>query len=109
MSKADRPAVTDAYFYLRDQNLEPEGRELLHRVREFMEKSVAPVINHYWTREEFPHDLIPGLAGLDIAGLACVGYGCPGGSSLLDGMIALELARVDPSIATFMGVHGGLA
>jgi glutaryl-CoA dehydrogenase len=28
---------------------------------------------------------------------------------LLDGMIALELARVDPSIATFMGVHGGLA
>ena len=24
-------------------------------------------------------------------------------------MIALELARVDPSIATFMGVHGGLA
>ena len=24
-------------------------------------------------------------------------------------MIAMELARVDPSIATFMGVHGGLA
>ena len=74
-----------------------------------MEKSVAPVINHYWIREEFPHDLVPGLAELGIAGLACEGYGCPGGSSLLDGMIALELARVDPSIATFMGVHGGLA
>jgi glutaryl-CoA dehydrogenase len=79
------------------------------RVRDFMEKNVAPVINHYWTREEFPHDLVPGLAGLGIAGLACAGYECPGGSSLLDGMIAMELARTDPSIATFMGVHGGLA
>ena len=28
---------------------------------------------------------------------------------LLDGMIAMELARVDPSIGTFFGVHGGLA
>ena len=24
-------------------------------------------------------------------------------------MVAMELGRVDPSIATFMGVHGGLA
>ena len=37
------------------------------------------------------------------------GYGCPGRSSLLDGMIAMELSRGDPSMATFMGVHGGLA
>jgi glutaryl-CoA dehydrogenase len=102
-------AIIDADFYSLEQLLDPAGREQLLAVREFMEKSVAPVINHYWTREEFPFDLVPGLAGLGIAGLACDGYGCPGGSSLLDGMIALELARVDPSIATFMGVHGGLA
>jgi hypothetical protein len=41
MPKADRPAATDADFYLLEQMLEPEGRELLHRVREFMEKSVV--------------------------------------------------------------------
>ena len=74
-----------------------------------MEKEVAPVINRYWTREEFPHDLVPGLAALGIAGLACEGYDCPGGDPLFDGMVAMELARVDCSIATFMGVHGGLA
>jgi glutaryl-CoA dehydrogenase len=28
---------------------------------------------------------------------------------VLDGFIALELARVDSSIATFVGVHGGLS
>jgi glutaryl-CoA dehydrogenase len=109
MPNAARTAVTDADFYLLEQNLEPEGRQLLHRVREFMEKSVQPVINHYWTREEFPHDLLPGLRQLGIAGLAYAGYGCPGGGNLLDGMIAMELARVDPSIGTFFGVHSGLA
>ena len=109
MSNADRTAVTDADFYLLEQSLEPEGRQLVHRVREFMEKSVQPVINHYWTREEFPHDLLPGLRQLGIAGLAYAGYGCPGGGNLLDGMIAMELARVDPSIGTFFGVHSGLA
>ena len=99
----------DADFYSLEQLLDDDGLRRVMAVREFMEKSVAPVIDHYWIREEFPTDLIPGLAGLGIAGLACEGYECPGGDSLLDGMIALELARVDCSIATFMGVHGGLA
>jgi glutaryl-CoA dehydrogenase len=109
MPSADRTAVTDADFYLLEQSLEPEGRQLLHRVREFMEKSVQPVINHYWTREEFPHDLLPGLRQLGTAGLAYSGYGCPGGGHLLSGMVAMEVARVDPSIGTFLGVHSGLA
>ena len=69
---------------------------------------MQPVINHYWTREEFPHDLVPGIR-LGIAGCGYKGYGCPGGGCLLDGMIAMELARVDSSIATFFGVHSGLA
>jgi glutaryl-CoA dehydrogenase len=96
-------------FYALEQLLDPAGRQQLLAVREFMETEVAPVINHYWTREEFPRQLIPGLAALGIAGLACEGHGCPGGDPLLDGMIAMELARTDCSIATFMGVHGGLA
>jgi glutaryl-CoA dehydrogenase len=107
--KSTDPLVTDADFYLLEQQLEPEGRQLLRRVREFMEKSVQPVINQYWTREEFPHDLVAGMRDLGIAGLGYSGYGCPGGSSLLNGMVAMELARVDPSIGTFFGVHGGLA
>ena len=109
MPSADRVAATDADFYLLEQSLEPAGRQLLHQVREFMEKSVQPVINHYWTREEFPHELVGGLHQLGIAGVGYSGYGCPGGGCLLDGMIAMELARVDSSIATYFGVHSGLA
>jgi len=101
--------AADADFYGLEQLLDDAGRETIRRTREFMTKEIEPVINHYWTREEFPHELIAGFAGLGIAGTAYEGYGCPGGGPLLDGMIALELARADPSISTFMGVHSGLA
>jgi glutaryl-CoA dehydrogenase len=84
-------------------------RELMARVREHMTTTVEPVINEYWTRAQFPHELVPGFAQLGIAGVQFDGPGCPGRSSLADGMISMELARTDPSIATFFGVHGGLA
>ncbi len=89
--------------------LDEEDRKHLERVRAFMTVNVEPVINDYWTRAQFPHELVPGLAELGIAGLQFDGPGCPGRSSLLDGMTSMELARVDPSIQTCMGVHGGLA
>ena len=104
-----RDPIADADFYAVEQVLDEPGRVQLARVREFMEKEVEPVINRYWTREEFPQEILPGLAGLGIAGLPYTGYGCPGGGNLLDGMISMELGRVDSSIATFFGVHSGLA
>jgi len=106
---AIRDPIADADFYAVEQVLDEPGRALLAQVREFMEKEVEPVINRYWTREEFPQEILPGLAGLGIAGLPYTGYGCPGGGNLLDGMISMELGRVDSSIATFFGVHSGLA
>ncbi|MEO9321918.1 acyl-CoA dehydrogenase family protein [Nocardioides sp. C4-1] len=89
--------------------LDEEDRALLSRVRAFMTREVEPVINDHWTRAEFPHDLLPGLAGLGIAGLTYDGPGCPGRGALVNGLVAMELSRIDASIGTFMGVHGGLA
>ena len=102
------PRVNGDFYHI-SATLSEEDQELLRRVRAFMETEVAPIINQYWIREEFPHQLVPGLAALGIAGLPYQGYGCPGMSSLLDGMMAMEMARVDSSIATFFGVHSGLA
>jgi alkylation response protein AidB-like acyl-CoA dehydrogenase len=99
----------DADFYALEDLLHDDDRALLHRVRAFMEKEVQPIINRYWTRAKFPDEILPGLAELGIAGLPYHGYGCAGRSPLADGMVAMELARTDPSIATFCGVHGGLA
>ena len=70
---------------------------------------MQPVITHHWSRASFPYELIPAFAALGTSGLPYSGNGCPGRSPLLDGMVSMELARVDPSFATFNGVHGGLA
>jgi len=96
-------------FYGIEQLLTDAGRDAVRRTREFLVKEVEPVINGYWTREEFPYHLIPEIAALGIAGVAYEGYGCPGGGPLLDGVLAMELARSDPSMSTFLGVHSGLA
>jgi glutaryl-CoA dehydrogenase len=66
-SRNGRPAVeppvlggsrhTD--FYLLNDLLTAEQRELRSRVRSFMDREVNPIINGYWERAEFPHELVP--------------------------------------------------
>jgi len=99
----------DSDFYQVRELLSDGEQALLARVRRFMEAQVAPIINDYWARDAFPFELLPGIRDLGIAGVGYQGYGCPGGSTLLDGFIAMEIARVDSSVATFYGVHSGLA
>ncbi len=59
--------------------------------------------------DSFPFELLPAIKELRIGGLGMQGYGCRGGSALLVGLAAMEMSRVDSSIATFFGVHSGLA
>jgi len=110
-SKKERASLPapDSDFYQLGGMLPAEDRELMRRVRTFMETSVQPIINKYWTKDEFPFEIIPGLRDLNICGLGLEGYGCAGGSSALSGYLMMELGRVDCSIATFIGVHSGLA
>ena len=105
---ADRSSVTSDFYEL-EHLLDEQDRATLHRVRTFMDEQVEPIINEWWTRAQFPRQLIPGIAELGIAGAQYSGHGSPGRSSLFDGMVSMELGRGDPSVATFMGVHGGLA
>jgi glutaryl-CoA dehydrogenase len=100
---------TGVDFYLMDELLTEEERSIRDKVRAFCDKEVIPIINDYWERAEFPFELIPKLAALNIAGGSIKGYGCPGMSAIASGLIALELARGDASICTFFGVHSGLA
>ena len=120
LTSADRPRAkekeftpppVDGDFYRIADLLDPGERAIIKRLRAFLEAEVAPVIEDYWTRDQFPHEIIPKLAALDvnIAGVGYQGYGAAGGSWLMNGMIAMELARVDCSIATFWGVNTGLS
>jgi glutaryl-CoA dehydrogenase len=101
--------VPNGDFYQVTEALDDSGRAVLQKVRAFMESKVAPVINKYWLEDSFPFELVPGFRDLQVAGMGYHGYGCAGGSTLLAGFVAMEIARVDCSFATFFGVHSGLA
>jgi glutaryl-CoA dehydrogenase len=96
-------------FYLFDELLTEEERDIRDRVRAFCDEEVTPIINPYWERGEFPFELVPKLAKLNIAGGPIKGYGCPGMSSVAAGLIGMELSRGDGSVCTFFGVTSGLA
>jgi glutaryl-CoA dehydrogenase len=96
-------------YYLIGELLTDEEKEIRDRVRSFADREVIPVINDYWERAEFPFEMIPKIAELNIAGGTIEGYGCPGMSEVASGLVAVELARGDGSLNTFFGVHSGLA
>src|SRR5258707_6545420 len=96
-------------FYDLYETLNADELATVKRVREFMEKKVAPVITKYWVEDAFPFELLPAVKELGIGGIGLKGYGCAGGSLELLGFVQMEMARTDPSFATFVGVHVGLA
>jgi glutaryl-CoA dehydrogenase len=72
---------------------------ILKKVRTFMEEQVQPIINEYWIRDEFPFEILQHYNNI----------GWIESSQSLKGLILMEMARVDPSIATFFLVQNGLA
>src|SRR5258706_6675397 len=96
-------------FYGVTESLNVDELKLLKEVRAFMETNVAPIITKYWADDAFRFDVLQALRELQMGGLGYQGYGCRGGSTLLDGFVQMEMARVDASFSTFFGVHNGLA
>lgn len=100
---------THVDFYHLNDWLTAEELAIQERVRAFIAQSVIPVAAQSWDQARFPFELLPGLAELGIVGCHITGYGCPGFSPLLTGLIAAELAYGDGSLHTFWGTHSGLA
>src|ERR1700746_504024 len=77
------PPPVNADFYKIAGLLDPKERAVVKRVRDFMETEVAPIIEDYWGRDQFPHEIIPKLRALDvnIAGVGYRGYGAVAGCS----------------------------
>ncbi|KAJ8633149.1 hypothetical protein MRB53_026485 [Persea americana] len=101
------PAASD--YYQLDDLLTPEEQAIRRKVREVMEKEVAPVMTEYWEKAQFPFHVIPKLGSLNVAGGTIKGYGCPGLSITGSAIATAEIARVDASCSTFILVHSSLA
>ncbi|ONK67918.1 uncharacterized protein A4U43_C05F5150 [Asparagus officinalis] len=101
------PLVSDYYQF--GDLLSSEEKALRKRIREVMEKEIAPIMTEYWEKAEFPFHAIPKLASLHVAGGTIKGYGCPGLSITGSAIATAEMARVDASCSTFILVHSSLA
>jgi glutaryl-CoA dehydrogenase len=51
-----------ADYYLLDELLTTEARDVRDRVRTFVDTELLPVINDYWDRADFPFELVPKIA-----------------------------------------------
>ncbi|KAJ4837683.1 Acyl-coenzyme A oxidase 4, peroxisomal [Turnera subulata] len=101
------PCASDYYQF--DDLLTPEEQAVRMRVRQCMEKEIAPFVAEYWEKAKFPFHIIPNIAKLRIAGGTIKGYGCPGLSITGSAVAIAEVARVDASCSTFILVHSSLA
>jgi glutaryl-CoA dehydrogenase len=97
------PPPVDGDFYQIKDLLAKEERAILVRVRAFMEAEVAPIINEYWSKAKFPFELVPKLRELGIGGISYEGFGCAGGTNLLNGLICMEIAG--DAVRKRRGVH----
>jgi glutaryl-CoA dehydrogenase len=94
----------DGDFFAFEQLLTGKEQDRLAEIRGFLTREVRPIAVDCWNRGEFPMDLIPKLAEIDLVSpVRRQGY-----SNLFAGLVHAEATRADASIATFMGVHDGL-
>ena len=79
------------------------------RARAFVQDEVRPVIAGIWDRAEYPLNLAARLGELDLLRDGVDVPGHPEQSLLAASLTTMELARGDGSVATIVGVQGGLA
>lgn len=94
----------DGDFFAFEQLLTGKEQDRLAEVREFLAREVNPIAVDFWNRGEFPRDLIPKLAEIDLVSPVRR----QGHTHLFAGLLHAEVTRADASIATFLGVHDGL-
>ncbi|WP_167136697.1 acyl-CoA dehydrogenase family protein [Diaminobutyricimonas sp. TR449] len=100
------PIPSDFYGFA-NQLTEQEQAHLM-RLREYLETEVRPIVNDHWNRDAFPHDIVRGLAGVQAVGLGWEETRPFENSAVFRGWVALEMARVDASVGTYVGVQNGL-
>lgn len=98
-----------ADFFSYGELLSAEEQERIESLREFLRTQAAPIVDDYWARAEFPFELVEGLGKLGLVDWADPDSPESRPSNLHSGMTAMELAHFDASLATFAGVHMGLA
>jgi glutaryl-CoA dehydrogenase len=101
------PLASDFYGF--STELTDREKDALMQLRAHLETEVKPIVNEYWERAEFPMQIVPGLHRTGVCSFAWEETAPFENSAVFRGFVALELARVDASVSTYVGVQNGLA
>ncbi|MDQ0770949.1 glutaryl-CoA dehydrogenase [Pseudarthrobacter defluvii] len=101
-----------ADWYDAESLLTPEERQVLSRLRSFLDSEARPLLAEYWERGEFPEQLARPLIDLDLMEPAeltgAAGAERSPARGIYQGFRIFELARTDASLATWYTAQAGL-
>ncbi len=95
-------------FYQIDDLLTEEERAVRDTVRGWVEERVLPIIEDHYEAGTSPTELGEEMGALGFLGANLEGYGCPGLSNVMYGLICQELERGDSAVRSFCSVQGSL-
>jgi glutaryl-CoA dehydrogenase len=101
--------VLGSDFFGYQNMLSDREKSALSDLRAYLQSDVRPIVNGCWERAEFPTEIIKPLARLGAYSFGWEETKPFENSAVFRGFVALEMARVDAGVSTFVGVQNGLA
>jgi glutaryl-CoA dehydrogenase len=96
-------------FLALDALLDDEERAIRDTVRRFVRERILPEIGDWFEQAILPRELAQEFGRLGLFGMHLEGYGLPGASSVMYGLVCMELEAGDSGVRSFVSVQGSLA
>jgi glutaryl-CoA dehydrogenase len=106
---AKKTALDPRDFLALDALLDDEERAIRDTVRQFVRDRILPEIGDWFEQAILPRELAQEFGRLGLFGMHLEGYGLPGASSVMYGLVCMELEAGDSGVRSFVSVQGSLA
>jgi glutaryl-CoA dehydrogenase len=93
---------------LLDEQLSDEEKAVRETARAYAQGKLMPRIKAAFHDETFDPAIVKEMGSLGLLGVTLEGYGCPGGSHAMYGLITREIERVDSGYRSSMSVQSSL-
>lgn len=107
VASVDQRLYSVADWYDAEALMTTGERQVLGRLRNFLDTQAKPLLAEYWERGEFPEQLAQPLIDLDLMEPADLTVEAPA-RGIYHGFRIFELARTDASLATWYTAQAGL-
>ena len=93
---------------LLDEQLSAEERAVRDVARSYAQQKLLPRVCDAFRHERFDRAILNEMGALGFLGVGLEGYGCPGGSHVMYGLMAREIERVDSGYRSAVSVQSSL-